>query len=93
MSGLLATLPFLELEALELQRPAVLADGAYHVIRRAVREVRLNLQMDFDLRAREGGEMLDDLLRNLPGVPADPRGIEADGTMIAPQDFAGGVAA
>lgn len=63
----------LEPVGLEPKRPAVLAHGSNDRLVDAVGYANLNLEHHVDLGVGQRGEMLDDLLRDAPGVAANPQ--------------------
>ena len=55
-------------EPLEPQRPAILLHRPARRFRYATRQRRLNLQRHLHVCAVEGGQVLDHLLHDLPGI-------------------------
>jgi hypothetical protein len=71
----------LESVAGELERAAVLGNGAHGLLRRAVREGGFDLQRDRDIRTHLPGKVRDDLVGDAARIPAGARGIALHGTV------------
>ena len=67
----------------EVERAAVLGDGAHDLIGSAVRDLGFYLQRDGDVGTDEPGEMGDHFVGDLAGVAADAGGVERYGTVKA----------
>ena len=69
------------------QRPTVLGDGAHDVIRRAGRDLGLDLDRHRDPGADQAGKMGDDLVGDPAGVAPDAGGVEGDSAVetLGPQ--------
>src|SRR4051794_4576456 len=68
----------LELVSRELERPTILGHRAHHLLRRARRNARVDLEHNLDFRPDDAREMGDDFLSNPPGVASYSRAIERD---------------